>query len=289
MVTNAVLPPIDDRYVRFIKKITVNLRAGFPALHSVQAAASRLTRLSGTGIELEAITLAIGAAEGVSPIMNTIWDDSIIPLDHPIVAAFAHLLETGAAKVVQLRLQGAWLANGAAAQLKARFGSRLQFAATDGTVIAETDSLSQLERTSTGKTASRIALGAAVEDRFFDPAQPSPISDPGFAGLTIGDLFGADADWEGDEDEEMTDIGEEFDMADEEEFITDDETNETQEMEEDDLADIDVDLDEDLMPIDEDEFDHYADSYNEMARQQSIRREGSASVRFLINMAPELL
>jgi hypothetical protein len=108
--TSSVFTPIPDGFVGKLKRVSLALRTGHTDQPRVQAAAKRMTSLIYTRANFDEINITLHAVEGLSPLMNTWFDDSIMDMDHCIIKAIVRILQAQITKVLRIRLEGAWFA-----------------------------------------------------------------------------------------------------------------------------------------------------------------------------------
>jgi hypothetical protein len=119
------LPPIADRYLCFLKRLTVRTFVGHAALQRTRKAAAAIVALSCIGANFDELNVLIKSP--LSHILNSRVDDSTLHNAHPIILAIRKVLESNVTKRFRIQLQDAWFAPGVARALQADFGSRLEF------------------------------------------------------------------------------------------------------------------------------------------------------------------
>ena len=267
-VRATILPPINDRYLRFLKHIGIDCEVGAATLPRVQELASTIRKLTTIGANFQQITFLIQFPAAFSSFLQATLDDVVMEEGHPITTALSHLLGSRVSDLVCIVLNGAWFAPGVATALKNRYSGSLKFMQLDNTVgMIELEDLTVYERPLAGFSSS------ALRNHFdLDPEDTNelivttlsieldctesiyPHEDEATASL----LVDGNNDGEFKEDEELT-------------------------------HDDDIDMEEDLIPLDdgemEESMEHLADTDDLLADQAQARRE----ISYLVNIAPELL
>lgn len=111
-----ILSPIADRYVRYLKRITINLQAGHTSVPKVRKAAQLIAGLVDTGASFDEININIGTS--LYNFMNIRFDDSVLDSAHCITLALQRLVSSRVAKRICIDLNKAWFAPGVAAQFE---------------------------------------------------------------------------------------------------------------------------------------------------------------------------
>lgn len=155
-----ILPPIADRYVRFIRRLRVRATIGCadPILHS--RIASTICSIASTGAKLDNVHITIQSS--LSRLLNSRVDDSVLDHDNPIIIALQTLLNCGVAKAVHVHLPGVWFTPFVVFRLESQHRDcRLLFVDENGSRLDE----SFVQRYPTGiNTATHMAgLGLAKE------------------------------------------------------------------------------------------------------------------------------
>jgi hypothetical protein len=214
--TSSVFTPTPDRFVGNLKRVSLALRTGHTDQPRVQAAAKRITSLIYTRANFDEINITLRAVEGLSPLMNTWFDDSIMDMDHCIVKAIVRILQAQITKVLRIRLEGAWFAPNVATDIvKSR-------KTTDGLVFLLT--------TNDHERALHGRYSFSLFDLFSDDSSSSSNSQTPPDSAIPFDSF---PDMDLDSNEEEPDDKEE-------------------DLEDEDLDDVDADP-EDLLPFDNDD------------------------------------
>jgi hypothetical protein len=116
-----VLAPIADRYVRYLKRITINLHAGHTSLPKVRQAAQMIAALVDTGASFDEININIGT--GLYNFMNLRFDDSVLDRNHCITLALQQLVSSHVSKRICIGLDRVWFAPGVAAQFESELST----------------------------------------------------------------------------------------------------------------------------------------------------------------------
>lgn len=127
MQGSTILPPINDRYLPYLKDIGIELDAGCAERPRVQEVAMAIKRLATIKAKFERISFLIQFPCELSSFLQDKYDDPILDKSHPITTALHHLLSSGVSKTVQIWMNGAWFAPGVASEMKDCYGSRLKF------------------------------------------------------------------------------------------------------------------------------------------------------------------
>jgi hypothetical protein len=123
--TTTNLPPIVDRYLRFLKRLTMRTFVGHAALQRTRKTAAAIVALSCIGAKFDELNVLIKSP--LSHFLNSRVDDSTLHNAHPVILAIRKVLESNVTKIFRIQLQDAWFAPGVAQALQADFGSRLEF------------------------------------------------------------------------------------------------------------------------------------------------------------------
>ncbi|KAF2250318.1 hypothetical protein BU26DRAFT_299843 [Trematosphaeria pertusa] len=271
-----ILSPIADSYLRFLKHLTINIRVGDASRPEVQKTAEAITALADIGADFEEINLNIEAASYLSPLLNARFDDSILDMSHPVTASLRRILEFGACKIIRVRLDGAWFAAGVATKLQATFGPCIQFVSPD---TGSPRDVSHFERELRGRRSTTPLRMFTHEDQF---PNVDDLASPIYSGASFNSFIGIEeglsapftADAEIESDDSLFDY--EFDTAgtNEEELTSDDD---------------DVDIDDDLLPIDEKEVEATAAAWGDSVKVLADDIASTADIEFMMHMAPEVL
>jgi hypothetical protein len=140
-----ILPPIADKYLPFLRRLTIYTSTGQADLLITRKVASAIANLAIIGADLDALNISI--ASPFSHLLNSRVDDSIIDANHPIAVALLEVLQSGVAKFVRLELKNAWFGLGVTHALQSASGTQVEFYDNG----AHTTDLSLLERPLTGR------------------------------------------------------------------------------------------------------------------------------------------
>ncbi|KAL1610760.1 hypothetical protein SLS60_002430 [Paraconiothyrium brasiliense] len=261
-----VLPPINDRYLPFLKDVGIEIDAGCAIRPRVQEIATAIQTLTTIGANFDNISFLIQFPPELSLFLQDRYDDSILDESHPITTALDQLLNSGVSKFVQIWMNGTWFAPGVATKMKACHGSRLKFMD-----LNEEHNLIELSN----PTLYEKALA-------------------GCCSCTSLKLFGTD----GDDGEDLnTAIGVDLDLI---EHILDLNTNhsepfpnvddDTDTKNEEVLHDEDdVDMEDALIPLDPGEADAIVENWNHTSSLLADVEKLTQEIEFLVVMAPHML
>ncbi|KAF2650561.1 hypothetical protein K491DRAFT_128645 [Lophiostoma macrostomum CBS 122681] len=118
-----ILPPISDRYVRYLKQVTIVVNTGHTSLPPVREAAATLTALIDAEASFEEVTIRIKPPQGIPMFSNSRFDDSIMDANHSIVGALERILSAQIAKIIRIELCHTWFGPGIATRLNDLFMS----------------------------------------------------------------------------------------------------------------------------------------------------------------------
>ncbi|KAJ4376363.1 hypothetical protein N0V83_001646 [Neocucurbitaria cava] len=144
-----ILPPITDKYLPFLRRLTVHALTGQATAPSVRKVAKLIASLAAIGAEFEELDIWIMSP--LSHLLNSRVDDSVMDVGHPIAVALRHVLASGVVRKTRIHLKNAWFATGVAKALHSEHGSRLEFFTSDTYIITD---VSSLERPLTGRYSS---------------------------------------------------------------------------------------------------------------------------------------
>ncbi|KAF1850386.1 uncharacterized protein K460DRAFT_252641, partial [Cucurbitaria berberidis CBS 394.84] len=293
-----ILPPIADKYIQFLRRLTIYTLTGQARTPSVQKAATTIASLAAIGTQLDELSITIMSP--LSHFLNSRVDDSILDISHPITVALLQLLASGVAKTTCIELKNAWFAPGVAHTLHAKFGSRLRFSISD----AHTMDPASLERPLTGRYSSKYltTLDLSYEDldscsipRTSISSMPSSLPSSVCSALADLDTFSVSSFEMKFENEAAKDeLGESSNERDtsEQPFFTDDDIEEWQastlEFEQEDvdnLQDMDLDVDEEMEDVPQGDVQMFMNNLEETAHHVA----NTADVTYLANFAPDLL
>ncbi|KAL5423734.1 hypothetical protein PMIN04_003735 [Paraphaeosphaeria minitans] len=260
-----VLPPINDRYLPFLKNLGVEISAGCATRPRVQEIAAAIKRLTTIGAEFDKISFLIQFPPELSFFLQNKYDDPILDKSHPITTALQHLLDSGVSKVVRIWMNGAWFAPGLATMMKAHYGSSLKFMLINREHrIIELGDPVMYERASTG-------LCSCTPLRIFGMAEDGGNDLNTAVGLDLG----------------MVAHVLELDRTEHEPFLDADEDIDTKS--EEDLTDEDnIDM-EDLIALDSADVDAITESWDHTSSLLAHEDMTTKEVEFLVAMAPHML
>jgi hypothetical protein len=143
-----ILPPIADKYLPFLRHLTIYTSTGQADLPTTCKVAGAIANLATVGADFHALNIFI--ASPLSHLLNSRADDSIMDADHPIAIALLKVLQSGVAKFVRIELKNAWFGLGVTHTLLSAPSTQVEFY-NNG---AHTMDLSLLERPLTGRYSS---------------------------------------------------------------------------------------------------------------------------------------
>lgn len=297
----SILPPIADKYLRYLKRLDIYALTGPPTSQRTHQAATAIAALACVGARFDKLNLFIGSS--LSHVLNSRVDDSIMGGSHPITIAIRNVLLSNVAKVFRIAFESAWFAPGVAQTLQAEFGPCLEF--HSGGI--PTHDFALLERQLSGRYSSAhlSTLGLTHEetsDMQCDAFSTSPASTPSslpsslcsaFADL---DTFSVSSFELGSDDKEEEDHDESFahdiDTS-EQPFFTEDDieewsasTQEEQGNEEDMMDDLEaLDADDEMEDVSQEESRAFMRNLKEVAHHIATDED----VTYMTNFAPDLL
>ncbi|KAI4639547.1 uncharacterized protein J4E78_010874 [Alternaria triticimaculans] len=294
-----VLPPIADRYLRFLSRLNVSATIGRANPERERKIADTIASLATIGAAFEDLEICIQSS--LSRLTNSRVDDSVLHASHPITVSLRRLLDSRVAKVLRLDLHKVWFAPGIAQDLHVRYGTRLQFV---GGSNAIRDPLS-MERSLTGVSSSSHLTTLGVDDEVmanacsddaYTPRTPSslpssicsPFEDLDMFSVTSFDL-NSDTTADDEGSMEYANEGSFFSGADIEEWEASTQAAEQDEpkhpydieIDEDD----DDDEDEEMEDISQDDMEAIFGNLEETAHHVA----NDADISYMTNFAPELL
>jgi hypothetical protein len=185
--TATVLAPVADKYLRFLKRLTIHASMSHPSTAATKKVATAIAALSTVGAKFDELNLVLSSP--LSNLMNSRVDDSVMGRDHPITTAIQTLLRSGATQVMRVQLQNTWFAPGIASALSTNFSPQLEFY-VDGTPALD---ISTLERPLIGRYSSDhlTTLVPYQEDVGADSwsSQSSPLSSPASLSSSLCSAF----------------------------------------------------------------------------------------------------
>ncbi|CAO2658360.1 Nn.00g060830.m01.CDS01 [Neocucurbitaria sp. VM-36] len=305
-----ILPPIADKYLQFLRRLTMHTLTGQASMPSVRKVANAITSLASIGADFD--ELSIWIISPLSHLLNSRVDDSIMEIDHPIIVALRRLIASGVAKTIRLRLKNTWFAPGVAQALYTENRSRLEIFVSD----AHTTDLSSLERPLTGRYSSTHLSALSLDHEDINSCSASgsssgstPSSLPSSICSAFADLDAfsvssfelSAADAAEKHERGQSESADAHDEMDEVTFFTDDDIEEWQASTQDldharldensnrnvDLNDDDGDgdADEEMEDVPQDVIEAIIGNMEEM--EHHVANE--ADVTYMANFAPELL
>ncbi|KAH7069616.1 hypothetical protein BKA63DRAFT_86010 [Paraphoma chrysanthemicola] len=169
-----ILPPISDRYLRYLRTLTIQAFAGPGILQRTRKVATAIASLASIGARFTALTFLFTSP--LSHLLTSRVDDTVMDQTHPITAALRSVLESDVAEVVRIQLDHVWFAPGVARHLKSDFGARVEFTVNGN----HAHDMETLERPLTGRYSSThlVVLGLDAVDVGMTPAPKSTPSSP---------------------------------------------------------------------------------------------------------------
>ncbi|KAH7070111.1 hypothetical protein FB567DRAFT_220429 [Paraphoma chrysanthemicola] len=196
-----ILPPISDRYLRYLRTLTIQAFIGPGILEQTRKVATAIASLPSIGARFTVLTCLFTSP--LSHLLTSRVDDTVMDQTHPITSALRGVLESNVAEIVRIQLDHVWFAPGVARHLKSDFGTRVEFS-VNGNIVLDMDSL---ERSLTGRYSSThlVALGLDAVDVEMTPTPNStPSSLPSSLCSAFADLdtFSVTSfEWSSDEEE----------------------------------------------------------------------------------------
>ncbi|KAF1911924.1 hypothetical protein BDU57DRAFT_564480 [Ampelomyces quisqualis] len=304
--TATVLPPIADKYLRFLKRLTLHVPIGPLTTARTRRVAVTIAALSAIGAQFTELNLHFTST--MSRMLNTRVDDAKLESKHPITEALRKMLCANVAAKLRIQLDDVWFAPGVAQALQEAFGPQLEFYHQESRVCEP----SELERSLTGRHSSThltdLSLNPeeamtmnALDDLESPRSAPSSLPSSHHSAFAELDTFSVSSfEFGSDEaDIEDNDGPTRCDIHDgEEPFFNDNDIEEwsacTQEEQEssddemlDDIEDLDNndDEDEDMEDVPNAEFQAIIDNMQEVAHHMA----NDEDVTYMTNFAPELL
>jgi hypothetical protein len=299
--TATILPPIADRYLRFLRRLTIRATVGHSISLETRKIATAIAALAGIGAKFTELNIYIESS--LSRILNCRVDDSIMGSNHAITSAIRTVLRSDVAKKCRIHLEGAWFAPGVAKTLKANFSSQLEFIADQNTLVMDA---STLERELAGQHASTHLTGLNLSNQDItditsshdhsssSALTPSPLPFSRCSPFSDLDAFDAQSFGMGSEDNEdkkRTDSVMGDDDASEPFFSEDDiegwsGVEEQGTGDEDNMDDLDdLDVDEEMEDVDQDDLQALVHNQQEIAH----RMANESDIIYGINFAPDWL
>jgi len=297
--TATILPPVADKYLRYLKRLTIHATTGHPGLPGTSKVATTIAALSTIGARFDELNFIISSP--LSHLLNSRVDDSVLDTLHPITSAIQAVLVSGVATLLCIQMENVWLAPNVARILQSAPSSRVEFVDVNGSLVYD---LSTLERHLIGRYSSthlsHLGLDPESVAGNSQISESSPLSSPlSFASSlssAFSDLdtfsvtsFELSSDEEGKRDDSHKD---DADFA-EQPFFTEDDIEEwsasTQESAEDEeqlLGEMDdMDEDEEMEDVQDGETQAIMHNMQEAAHHVA----NGDDVTYMTNFAPDLL
>lgn len=299
-----VLPPIADRYLRFLRRLRVRATIGCADAMLHSRIARTICSLASTEAKFDKVHISIQSS--LSRLVTSRVDDSVLDQFNPITIALRTLLNSGVAKTVHIHLRGVWFTPFVAFDLGRKYGDSLLFVDENGWRLDE----SSIQRDPTGNYAAThmAGLGLAMEVAgglpssycVSAPAAPSLISSSVGSAFADMDMFSV-SDFERESDGAQSDGAKEHSMI-SDPFFSDADVEEWEAMTQDfdqqqpgpsDSEDMDTGYDfdsaideddEELEDVTQEDFEAMLDNMEDVAHLAN-----EADITYMTNFAPELL
>ncbi|OAL54772.1 hypothetical protein IQ07DRAFT_276627 [Pyrenochaeta sp. DS3sAY3a] len=167
-----ILPPIADKYLRYLRNLSVYATTGQGSMQNVQDAASTIATLPAIRARFNKLTIVIWSR--LSNLLNSRVDDSVMDWYHPITVALRGVVASGVARQVVVDLRGAWFAPGVVNQLQSQAITPLDFYRSGAPCFDPND----LQRTLSGRFASTHLTALGVDNAHMEPPSPGPGPSP---------------------------------------------------------------------------------------------------------------
>ncbi|KAH7109272.1 hypothetical protein B0J11DRAFT_415382, partial [Dendryphion nanum] len=120
---STILPPVTDAYVHRLKRVTLSVRSSYSRHIIARRSATLIGSLAKTGATFDEVNIAIQRAHavGLTRLLNTRFDDSILPMAHPIVHSLIQLFKARVSKIIRIYLSSAWFSVSVAYHLEHTF------------------------------------------------------------------------------------------------------------------------------------------------------------------------
>lgn len=102
------LPPVPDKYLRYVRVLTVNVR--LLGRHQDQEQADRLASIAEHCSRLTTVILNITSS--ASNVVSRTLDEYVLHASHPLTLALRHLLSRGSVRSIRINLDNVWIAPG---------------------------------------------------------------------------------------------------------------------------------------------------------------------------------
>jgi hypothetical protein len=292
-----ILPPIADKYLRFLSRLTVYATIAGANSERERRIAGTIASLTTIGAKFEDLYICIDSS--LSRLANSRVDDSVLHANHPITLALRQLLNSKVASTIRIELHGVWFAPSIAQDLHAHYGTQLQFVAGKKHIMNP----SILERSLTGFFASSHLTTLGVDDEVMATAYSSdastahtPASLPSSICSALGDLdmfsvtsFDLNSDTTADNEEPMDDANEDsfFAGIDIEEWEASTQAADQEEQRRHDDMELseEEDEEEEIEDVSEEDIDAIMGNMEDTAHHIA----NDADVSYMTNFAPDLL
>jgi hypothetical protein len=303
-----ILPPIADKYLRFIRRLTIHATIGHSTISETRKVATAIAALAGVGAQFAELNIRIESR--LSRILSSRVDDCTMGSNHAMTLAIRAVLQSNVAKIIRIQLEGVWFAPGVAQTLKAAFSTRLEFVADDANGEKVSINISNLganlERSLIGRDAithltdldfssQDITDMSSGSELGSSASTPSTLLSSRCSALADLDMFkvsssGPDSDEKEYEDRNDSVMGDDdtsepfFGLDDIEEWSNEVELGPGGEDENlDDLEELDED--EEMEDVPQEDFDALAHNQRELAYGMAIDED----ITYFTNFAPDLL
>ncbi|KAF3039067.1 hypothetical protein E8E11_002600 [Didymella keratinophila] len=112
-----ILPPFPERYLKYPRVLTVDVRLGHGSVR-IREQAKRLTAMADYCTSLTSLTLSF--ASTASTVVSSTLDEYVLHASHPLTLALRHLLSSGPTRSVRVNLERVWFAPGILDQLMSK-------------------------------------------------------------------------------------------------------------------------------------------------------------------------
>lgn len=182
-----IFPPIADRYLRYLRRLTIYTSTGQADLPRTRRVAGALANFTIIGANFNELNISISSP--LSHLLNSRVDDSTIDINHPIAVALLKVLKSGVAKILRIELENACFGLGVTHALQTASRTQVQLLVNN---VPSTD-LTLLERPLTGRYSSThltcLGLGEEhIADIYSDDAA-SVVSTPSLLPSSLCSAF----------------------------------------------------------------------------------------------------
>jgi hypothetical protein len=280
------LPPVADRYLRFLKRVTLYVPTGPAVDLETPYIVSAIEAILSIGANLTELKLVLTSK--ISRYLNSRIDDSVLDSAHPVTNAIHNVIRANVVKVVRITLKNAWLASGVAQTLQKEFGAKVEFYQDDMLV----QDVTAVERTLLGRYASHHLTNLGIEREDVSDLSRKRGTTPDYLTLSSSpsslcsalsdlDMFSISSFESGADDAEASGCDEPFfaendiedwSASEQEDFSTDED-------------DFEMDLDEEFEDVPKGDVDAFMRNMDEVAQHKANQMD----IEFLTNFAPGLL